>query len=120
MTRNEAHDGLVCTPATPAGFDSSAEMLKLARKATARIVTAALEATAESADMERTALARQLPAGASLPAALAVDPEQIRRFTRTEAFQDLIERYVQGRLDGHLLIRAVELLNESLPLLAAR
>ena len=108
------------TPGSPA--DSSAQMLVLARQATARIVTAAIEATAESADMERTALARNLkfPALTSLPPALAIDPQQIRDFTRGGACQELIESYVQGRIEGHLLTRALDLLNQYLPMLFAR
>jgi len=100
--------------------DSSSEMLKLARKATARIVTAALEATAESADMERAALARKFPALSSLPAPLRVDPQQIRDFSRGTAYAELIEQYVQGRVEGHLLTRVLEMLSQYLPLLFAR
>lgn len=99
--------------------DSSSEMLKLARQATARIVTAAFEATAESADMERSVLAHRFPALASLPAALRVDPQQIRDFTKTPAYTDLIEQYVQGRIEGHLLTRAMDLLAKFVPLLFA-
>src|ERR1017187_2085518 len=72
----------VNSPAT----DSSAEMIRLARQATARIVTAALEATAESADMERAIHARASSAPDSLPAGLQIDPQQIRDFTRSGAY----------------------------------
>ena len=114
MTQAQSNNGQA------ASADTSSEMLKLARKATARIVTAALEATAESADMERAALARRFPALTSLPPALAVDPQQIRDFTRGPAFQELIEQYVQGRIEGHLLTRVLDLLSQYLPLLFAR
>lgn len=105
--------------AVPAS-DTSGQMLKLARQATARIVTAALEATAESADMERVAMARKFPALTSMPPALAVDPQQIRDFTRSQAYQDLIEQYVLGRIEGHLLTRAMDLLNRYLPVAFAK
>ncbi|MDD4888573.1 MAG: hypothetical protein PHU85_01485 [Phycisphaerae bacterium] len=100
--------------------DSSAEMLTLARQATARIVTAAIEATAESADMERAVLARKFPAMSSLPPPLRVDPQQIRDFTKSPGYADLVEQYVQGRIEGHLLTRALDLLSQYLPILFAR
>lgn len=99
---------------------TAAEMLKLARQATARIVTAALEATAESADMERAALARKFPAMTSLPAPLRLDPQQIRDFTKTADYSNLIEQYVQGAVEGHLLARAVEMLQRVVPAMFAR
>ncbi len=98
----------------------SAAVLKLARQATARIVTAALEATAESADMERADLVRRFPAMTSLPAPLRLDPQQIRDFARSDDYQLLVEHYIQGRIQGHLLTRLLELLSRSLPMLFAR
>lgn len=107
-----------------AATDASAEMLALARKATARIITAALEATAESADIERTEQLRRqnqkFPALSSLPPALQLDPQQIRDFTKSPAYADLIEQYVQGRIEGHLLTRVLELANQYLPSLLVR
>jgi hypothetical protein len=126
-------NNVVETPATGSAgrMDSTLEMLKLARQATARIVTAALEATAESADMERAARAARvaLPARATqarnlgigglddLPAELRVDPQRLRDFTRGAGYLDLVERYVRGKIEGHLLPRAMALLAEFCPLL---
>ena len=106
-------------------MDSTAEMLRLARQATARIVTAALEATAESADMERAARTARVRRGRSLgtgggddlPAELQVDPQRLRDFTRGAGYSDLVERYVRGEIEGHLLPRAMALLAEFCPLL---
>ncbi|MCG3179987.1 MAG: hypothetical protein BIFFINMI_02341 [Phycisphaerae bacterium] len=108
--------------AQPDPGTASGQMVQLARKATARIVTAALEATAESADIERSArqrLADRFPAMSALPSPLRVDPEQIRDFTRSAEYQVLVEDYVAGRIEGHLLTRAMELLNRVLPALFA-
>jgi hypothetical protein len=103
-------------------MDSTFEMLKLARQATARIVTAALEATAESADMERAARASRMrnlvtSGGDGLPAELRIDPQRIRDFTRGGSYVDLVERYIRGEIEGHLLPRAMALLAEFCPLL---
>lgn len=99
-------------PTVTAPIDSSAEMLKLARQATARIVTAAIEATAEAADMERSVLFRL---DKSCPPGLATNPQFIRDLVRGVAYTDLVEKYVAGEIRDHLLTHVVNLLRLRLP-----
>ena len=96
--------------ATP--IDSSAEMLKLTRQATARIVTAAIEATAEAADMERAFLFRQ---DKSCPPPLAANPQLIRDLVGSPAYTELVQKYVAGEIRDHLLTHVVNLLRLRLP-----
>ena len=88
------------------------EMLKLARKAVARIATAALEATAEAADMERAKLHH---ASEPPPAPLQVDPQAIRDFTQSPAYEELVASYISGDSVGHFLLQAIDLLRDQVP-----
>jgi len=101
-----------------AAKDGPSEMMILGRKATARIVTAALEATAESADMERAALAHKYPAQ-PMPLGLHLEPEDLRAFTRSESYAALVDRYVRGETVGLLIVHVVRLLKKDLPALFA-
>ncbi|MCG3181410.1 MAG: hypothetical protein BIFFINMI_03803 [Phycisphaerae bacterium] len=92
--------------------DSSTEMLKFARQATARIVTAAIEATAEAADMERAVIFRRNEA---YPPGLAANPQVIRDLVHSPAYADLIDKYVAGEIRDHLLTHVINLLRLRLP-----
>lgn len=95
-----------------APLDSSAEILKLARQATARIVTAALEVTAESADMERSVIFRR---DQLCPPGLAPNPQLIRDLVQSPAYTELVEKYVNGEIRDHLLTHVINLLRLRLP-----
>ncbi|MCG3178620.1 MAG: hypothetical protein BIFFINMI_00948 [Phycisphaerae bacterium] len=92
--------------------EPSAEMLKLSRRAAVRIVTAAIEATAEAADIERAALFRQ---DKSCPPGLAANPQLIRDLVHSPAYVELVEKYVAGDIRDHLLTHVINLMRLRLP-----
>jgi hypothetical protein len=92
--------------------DSTAEILKLMRQATARIVTCVLEATAEAADMERTVIFRR---DQMCPPGLAPNPQLIRDLVQSPAYTELVEKYVAGDIRDHLLTHVINLLRLRLP-----
>ena len=111
---NGTHDvpSDACPACQTAPLDSSTEMLKLARQATARIITAALEVTAESADMERSVIFRR---DQLCPPGLTANPQLIRDLVQSPAYTDLVEKYVNGEIRDHLLTHVINLLRMRLP-----
>lgn len=116
MSQSESSNPLVSSQ-----DNLSAEMATKARAATARIIQLALEATADAAQFEREVRTgnAKFPSMQSLPPALSIDPQRIVDFTRSEEYSRLVENYVQGRIEGHLLTRVLELLGRLLPAMFA-
>jgi hypothetical protein len=99
------------------GLSVEEQMLRAGRAATARIVTAAIEATAQAAMMSREAHRRLNGDGSADEQKPQLDPQQLVDFAQSEYFDRLKEDYVAGRQRGHLLVRVMEVLRELHPAL---